>query len=216
MKTVWKPWWWVMALALGLPGCSREQPSAPGLHTLSGPVLLTGNLVDSTGVVQGIRLVTDADGIAVDLLFGDRVIATTLTVRGSYRFTGLGSGGYVARTRLVGTLEDRTPTLTIAGNDVVARDTLRVASAGDIVPVPNPFGTSTTLYFDVPQTEYVEVRILDLAGNLVRTLHAGELLAGLRVMTWSGIDLQGHPVTQPLYWATVVAGDDVRAQLLFR
>ena len=206
----------LLLCAVLLPACSRDQPAAPGLHSLSGPVLLTGYLSDSIGTFQGTRLVTDADGVAVELLYGNQVVARTLTTRGIYRFTGLGPGGYVTRVQVVGTVGDRTEILTIARDDIVVRDTLRVASVGDIYPIPNPFGTSARLFFDVPDTAYATVRILDMAGNLVRPLYTGQLLPGVRSVTWYANDILGQPVTQALYWATYVAGEDVRAQLLFR
>jgi len=216
MKIAWKSCWIVLLVALALAGCSRDQPTAPGLYSLSGPVLLTGNLVDTAGVFVGKRLVTDADGVAVELLYGDNLIARTLTARGSYRFTGLGPGGYKTRVSRLGVIVDQTATLTIARGDLVVGDTLRVPSVGDIYPVPNPVVTSTTLYFDVPDTEVVAVRIYDMAGNVVRTLHAGELLPGVRWLSWNANDIMGRPVSPGLYWATVVAGTDMRAQLLFK
>jgi hypothetical protein len=205
-----------LAIALVLPSCSRDQPAAPTLHSLSGHVRLTGFLVDAGGTFAGTRVVGDADGVRVDLLYGNRVVGSTLTKGGVYRFTGLGPGGYVARTRVVGDVGDDTEILTIANADVSANDTLRVVSVGDIYPVPNPVGSSTGLYFVLPDTEVVAVRILDPAGNVVRNLRVGQMAAGLNLLIWDVNDIAGHPVTGSLYWATLVAGTDVRAQLLFR
>src|SRR5258707_3629968 len=106
--------------------------------------------------------------------------------------------------------------MTIANSDVESADTLQVISAGDIYPIPNPVGASTALYFSLADTVQVEVRILDMGGNLVRPLFKGELLPGYRSFTWNGDGLTGQPATQPFYWATLAAGGDGRAQLLFR
>ena len=58
--------------------------------------------------------------------------------------------------------------------------------------------------------------ILDVAGNSVRSLLDTVLAPGLHGVIWDGLDRDGHPATAALYWVTLVAGDDIRAQLLFR
>ena len=216
MKSAWISCLFALAVIATLPGCSRQPPEAPLLHTLTGHVRLTGYLVDAGGAFAGTRVVGDPDGVRVDLMHGSAWVASALTVKGIYRFTGLAAGDYVARTRVIGTIGDDTNRMTIIQGDVASADTLRVDSIGDIYPVPNPIGASTTLFFSLPDTEQVAVRILDAAGNPVRTLYAGELLPGLKSLVWNGDDPTGHPVTQTLYWATLVAGLDVRAQLLFK
>jgi hypothetical protein len=216
MKSALVLWCMVPLSALVIPACSRDQPTAPRLHALSGHVRLTGYLVDAEGRFAGTRVVGDADGVAVELVYGDQVIARTLSAHGAYRFTGLGPGGYFARARVIGSIGDRTRVVTIAGADITAGDTLRIASLGDIYPVPNPSALSTDFYFVLRDTEYVDVRVIDVAGNLVRSLHADEMWPGQRVVTWGGIDQRGRPAPPGLYWVTLVAGDDYRAQLLFR
>ena len=206
----------VLAGALAIPGCARNQPEQPGVHTLIGHVNLTGFLVDADGKFAGTRVVRDADGVPVDLMHGTQVVGHAVTVKGIYRFEGLASGDYIARVRIVGDIGDDTNQMTIANSDVASADTLQVMSAGDIYPIPNPVGASTALYFSLADTLQVEVRILDMGDNLVRPLFKGELLPGYRSFTWNGDDLTGQPATQPFYWATLLAGPDVRAQLLFR
>ena len=205
-----------LAGVVAIAGCSRDQPEQPRFHTLTGHVNLTGFVIGDGGKFIGTRVVRDADGVPVDLMHGTQVAGHAVTVKGVYRFDGLAPGGYIARTRVVGDIGDDTNLMTIANSDVAAADTLQVVSAGDIEPVPNPVGKSTTLYFSLASTEQVEVRILDMGDNLVRPLYQGELLAGLRSFIWNVDDLTGQPAAQPYYWATVVAGADVRAQLLFR
>jgi len=209
---------WAVAMlgSLALSACSREQPAAPGLHSIVGHVRLTGYLVDAGGRFAGTRVVGDADGVRVELAYGDRVVARTSTVDGTYRFSGLGPGAYVARTHLIGAVADTTDVLTISESDVFAADTLRLAARGDLYPVPNPFAQATEVYFEIPDTEQVAVEILDVAGNSVRSLLDTVLAPGLHGVIWDGLDRDGHPATAALYWVTLVAGDDIRAQLLFR
>jgi len=216
MNLRWIPCWVVALSALAVPACSRDEPSAPRLHSLSGHLRLTGYLVYDDGRFAGTRVVGDADGVLVELIYGDRVVSQATTVDGVFTFAGLGAGAYVARTHVIGNIGDETEPLTISTFDIAAADTLRIASQGDLYPVPNPIGESTTIYFDLPDTEWVEVNILDMGGHTVRALRARELPAGSNAVVWNGLDQAGHRAGAAMYWVTLVSGEDVRAQLLFR
>jgi len=216
MKLRWIPCWVVALGALAVPACSRDEPSAPRLHSISGHLRLTGYLVDGDGRFAGTKVVGNAGGVPVELVYGDRIVAQTTTVDGVFGFAGLGPGGYVARTHVIGNIGDETEPLTISASDIAAADTLRLVSQGDLYPVPNPIGESATIYFDLPDTEFVEINILDLAGHTVRGLRAREIPAGFNAVVWNGLDQAGRPATAPMYWVTLVSGEDIRAQLLFR
>ena len=208
--------WW-MALGLcGLAACSSDQPSAPGFYSITGHLKLTGFLVDDNGAFAGTRVLGDADGVAVELLHGSQVVRRTTTVGGVYRFSGLGPGDYVARSRVIGEIGDQTSPLVIAVSDVSSADTLRLVSRGDLHPVPNPFVDTTQVYFRVPDTMWVEVRILDVGGNAVQTLLALEVMPADHAVFWNGRDQAGRPVAGSLFWVTYLAGSDVRAHLLFK
>ena len=201
--------------ALMLASCGRDQPAAPGVHTVAGRVRLIGYLQNSSGHFTGTRVVDDASGVSVELAYGSRIVATTVTSGGIYRFTGLGPGAYVARTHPVPGIADTTEVLTLAGFDVTARDTLLLASKGDLSPVPNPFAGSITVYFAVPDTEWVEVDIANMFGDRIRTLLVDEIPFGLTGVVWDGRDEGGHAATDPIYWVTFESGSDRRAHLLF-
>ncbi len=51
---------------------------------------------------------------------------------------------------------------------------------------PNPFNPSTTIRYNLPKPTYVELRIYDVRGALVRTLVAGHQGAGEKNVTWDG------------------------------
>lgn len=208
--------WW-MALGLcGLAACASDQPSAPGFYSITGHLKLTGFLVDDNGAFAGTRVLGDADGVGVELLHGSQVVGRTTTVDGVYRFSGLRPGDYVARSRVIGNIGDQTSPLVIAVSDVSSADTLRLVSRGDLHPVPNPFVDTTQVYFQVPDTMWVEMRIVDVGGNPVQTLLELEVMPADHAIFWNGRDQAGHPVTGSLYWVTYVAGPDVRAHLLFK
>jgi hypothetical protein len=199
-----------------LAACSRDQPSAPQLHSITGHLRLTGYLVDVNGKFAGTRVLGDADGVPVELLHGSEVVGRTTTVDGIYRFSGLGPGDYVARSRVIGDIGDQTTQMVIAVSDVSAADTLRLVSRGDLIPVPNPFVDTAQVYFGVPDTMWVDVDILDVGGDAIKSLLALEVLPERHAVFWNGRDQGGRPVPGSLFWVTFVAGDDVRAQLLFR
>lgn len=50
---------------------------------------------------------------------------------------------------------------------------------------PNPFNPSTTIKFSIPAKEYVTLKIFNTIGQLVATLHDGELNAGLFETSWN-------------------------------
>src|SRR5262245_14748360 len=120
--------------SLALVACARDT-TGPGFHTLSGHVTLTGYLVTPGGDFAGTKVVGDADGVAVELAFGDQIVGRTKTVHGVYTFDGLAPGAYVARTAGADPLYDETNVLTIARSDLSAGDTLRLKAMGDLFPV---------------------------------------------------------------------------------
>ena len=84
---------------------------------------------------------------------------------------------------------------------------------------PNPFNPSTTLYFQVPESENVSLVIYSLAGQVVKTLIRGRTLkAGIYDVFWEGRDEQGRPVAAGVYFYRLRAGDKaiVRKMTLLR
>jgi hypothetical protein len=205
----------VSGLAL-LAACSRDEPTAPEVFSITGHLRLTGYLVDTNGAYAGTKVLGDADGVTVELLHGTEVVARTITVDGVYRFDSLRPGGYVARSRVVGNIGDQTSSLVIAVEDVVAADTIRLVSHGDLRPVPNPFVDTLQVHFAVPDTTWVDVDVLDVGGNPIRNLLSLEVLPMEHAVFWYGRNQQNQPVAGSLFWVTYVAANDVRACLLFR
>jgi hypothetical protein len=208
--------WFIPLCAAVLAACAREPPAAPQpLYTITGQLLLTGSVVDSDARYQGMRMLRP-DGIPVELLHGTQVVARTTTVGGSYRFPGLRPGDYVARSRVIGNLGDQTSPLIIAVADIEAADTLRLASRGDLFPVPNPLVDTTQVFFSVPDTMVVDINVQDVSGRHVKNLLTLEVSTRRQGVFWNGRDTQGRPATDSLYWVTFVAEHDTRMHLLFK
>jgi hypothetical protein len=74
-----------------------------------------------------------------------------------------------------------------------ARETLRLAAG------PSPFRDVSTLQFNLPFAARVDIRVLDVAGNVVRTLQAGDLAAGDHTLQWDGRDDRGGAANPGVY-----------------
>ena len=53
---------------------------------------------------------------------------------------------------------------------------------------PNPFNPSTSFDLNMSSTEMVSVGVYNVMGQLVSTIHSGELAAGVHSFTWNGAD----------------------------
>jgi len=202
-----------MALA---GGCAREEPTAPqGSYSLSGRVSLIGYLVDVDGRFVGNRVVNDADGVDVELRHGS-VSRHSTTVDGVYSFSGLSPGLYTVRATVIGALLDETNSLTIVKGDLVAADTIRIESFGDILPFPNPASDFFSLAFELSNTQHVDLRVQDLQGNMIQVITSETLQPGRKYFYWNCRDGAGNPVSGSLYWVTLQTGNEARAHLLFR
>lgn len=202
------------ALAL-VSACAKTSPTDPakaGRHTLSGRVRLVGHLVNFDGTFAGTRNVDDADGVPVELRYGDAVLARTQTVDGVYTFPGLQPGAYRVRAFAFGSVWDETIDLQVNDEDVFSSDLIEVRSVGDIHPAPNPFTGLVTLSFAVADSQFVSLKIRDLQGDVVQSLYGQWLPKGLYLSAWNGYDSHNVPATEPY---TFESGADVRAQLLF-
>jgi hypothetical protein len=208
---------WIALLATSVLFACGRSPSVdePSLYSLSGRVRLIGTTIDSNGKVGTTRVVDDADGVLVELLSGHDVIARAQTIHGVYTFGGLAPGAYQTQAFVNANVWDKSAVFTIVKTDLAAGDTLRLTSQGDLYPVPNPVVTESTIYFALPDTTLIDVRIKDMAGRTVRRLLEAPRPPGVNQVIWNGSDSLGVPVNARHYWVTLDAGTDQRAQLLF-
>jgi hypothetical protein len=212
-------WASIAGLAL-LASCGLSEqtpkPQAPGLYNLRGRVVLVGYLVSPQGVFADTRVVQDADGVPVELLSGDRVLARTTTVGGRYSFSGVAPGGYQTETKVVGRIDSKSRPLIVVASDLEAGDTLRLVSYGDLFPVPNPFDTETFVYFALPDSERFEIYVMTLSGDTVRVLLNATRPKGLNQVRWDGTSQLGAQMPAGPYWVIFRSGPDERGQLLFK
>lgn len=71
---------------------------------------------------------------------------------------------------------------------------------------PNPFNPSTTISFETGRAGYAELTVYNILGERIRTLHSGELTAGVHSVTWDGKDALGRAVASGIYLYRLEAG----------
>ena len=65
---------------------------------------------------------------------------------------------------------------------------------------PNPFSTSTTITYDMPETQKVMIRIFDVKGRLIRILANEDQKAGFKTVIWDGKNDDGDQVSAGMYF----------------
>jgi hypothetical protein len=65
---------------------------------------------------------------------------------------------------------------------------------------PNPFNPTTTIVYQLPQTQFVELNIFDVNGRKIRTLVSAVSEAGRFNVSWDGMDENGDRVTSGVYF----------------
>jgi len=71
---------------------------------------------------------------------------------------------------------------------------------------PNPFNLSTTIEFQIPKREYVEIKVSNLLGREIKRLVERTFDTGRFSVTWNGTDNFGIPVASGIYLCSLKAG----------
>ena len=72
---------------------------------------------------------------------------------------------------------------------------------------PNPFNPVTTLRYDLPETDFVNITIYDMLGREVKTLINQTQDAGYRSVIWDATNDYGKPVSAGIYLYQIQAGE---------
>lgn len=79
---------------------------------------------------------------------------------------------------------------------------------------PNPFNPKTTLRFFLKEDTRVRLEIYDISGRRIRALVDAEAQAGEHLVQWNGVDENGRLVPSGVYFAKLMAADEVQTQKL--
>jgi flagellar hook assembly protein FlgD len=74
---------------------------------------------------------------------------------------------------------------------------------------PNPFNPMTTIEWSIPRAGDLSIKIFNVKGELVRTLHDGFSAVQSGVMEWNGTNDSGRDVASGVYFYEVRSGDNV-------
>jgi len=77
---------------------------------------------------------------------------------------------------------------------------------GLMPPIPNPFTSTASLTYAIPEPGHPTLSVYDLTGKLVRTLVDEEREAGWHTATWDGSDRYGTAVAGGVYFLRLTAG----------
>ncbi|MBA7621062.1 hypothetical protein ES703_28419 [subsurface metagenome] len=71
---------------------------------------------------------------------------------------------------------------------------------------PNPFNPSTIVRFDIAEADHVTLRIYNLLGQEVATLHDVFTVPGRYQVVWNATNAAGQRVPSGIYFYRVVSG----------
>lgn len=73
---------------------------------------------------------------------------------------------------------------------------------------PNPFNPTTSIYFDLPVASQVQLDVLNVLGQKVKTLVSGFKEAGSHSVIWDGRDDYGSISASGIYFYRISAGEN--------
>lgn len=79
---------------------------------------------------------------------------------------------------------------------------------------PNPFNATTTIGFSLMEFSHVQLRIFNMAGQLVRTLANGDFHAGTHTVIWNGEDDTGRSIASGVYLYQMSIGAQTKTRKL--
>ena len=75
---------------------------------------------------------------------------------------------------------------------------------------PNPFNTSTTILFDLGESDEVSLEIYSVLGQRIRTFQPGVLVAGEHAIQWDGTTGAGVRAASGIFYYRIKVGEDVK------
>ena len=77
----------------------------------------------------------------------------------------------------------------------------------NIYNYPNPFNLNTTLKYDLPNDEFVTIKVYDILGNFVCSLINKDQNSGNQSLQWDATNNKGQSVSAGVYIYSIEAGN---------
>jgi len=75
---------------------------------------------------------------------------------------------------------------------------------------PNPFNPSTKIYYELPNSQKIEIRIYDILGREIKTLLNDFHRAGTYTLNWDGRNNWNNPVAAGVYFCSLKTKDQLK------
>ncbi len=149
----------------------------------------------------------ESDSVMVEIPPGVAETGATIAT-GGIVLDPVASGAVTIGASAPGTVPVLSSTATILfTGTVVAVGDVPALAFGLREAYPNPFNPQTTLSFSLGHQQFVSLKVVDVAGRVVRTLVSQKLDAGLHRAVWDGRDARGARVASGVY-LSVLRGDE--------
>ena len=89
----------------------------------------------------------------------------------------------------------------------VFKNSIKNSTLGEIVAIPNPFNSETTIKYYLYEKSLVRITIFDLIGSVVNNLFYGIQYPGLNAKNWDGTDKIGSDVPSGVYFYQIQIGN---------
>lgn len=74
---------------------------------------------------------------------------------------------------------------------------------------PNPFNSSTRVFYNLPQSATIDLSIYNILGERVRTLQNGYVLSGTHHIYWNGRNDKAEPLPAGVYFCLLKTGNQI-------
>lgn len=101
----------------------------------------------------------------------------------------------------------------VVGNDTRVDDQIKSVLPKEFVlgqNYPNPFNPMTTISVAIPLASDVELKVYDILGRAVNTIHTGHLEAGQYWFSWEGRDGDGNIAASGIYLFRLTTNNGVQ------
>ena len=106
------------------------------------------------------------------------------------------------------TMSNEIRTLFIDARPVLSIDNLLVPEVFAVHQnYTNPFNPTTTINYDIPESQLVSIMIYDIMGRVIKSLVNEYQELGFKTVRWDATDNFGRAVSAGMYVYTIQAGD---------